>query len=251
MKLDTYYFPVEERPIYNQSGLPIAGYKSIVIPGDDKDLGNHATQTLSIVKQSYKLIPNKDLISPFMEQISALGTRWYIDKSHSFVQPERMRLQITFPDVYVRDSQSIIPLSVYLHNSYNQSEGIRIIWGGIRAICTNGIILGHVLGKFYARHTKGFEPTLLRTQFDGVTDRITLIQGRITDLQERQVSEDLMKELQLALGKRRLQEIVDTDRLPDKSQWDLYNDITYLISHHVDKPQRAELQLKTSQVFQL
>lgn len=246
MKLDKYYFPVEERPVFNANGSQISGYKSIVKTNhDDTDT------ILSVVKDSYKLVTNRELILPFMDEISSLKTRWYIDSSHSFVRPERMRLQITFPDVYVSDSESHIPLSIYLHNSYDQSEGVRLFWGAIRAICTNGMIMGDVLGSYYGRHTKGFDVTNIQRQFDGITDKITLIQGRITDLEEMPLNQDLMEQLQQALGKRRLQEIIDTDRIPDKSQWELYNDITYLISHNVEKPQRAELQLRTSKVFQL
>lgn len=244
MNLNDYYFDVEEQPVYGVSGNRYDDFKAIVSH-------NKTSQVVSIAKSSYKLVPNKELIEPFMEHVQQLGVRWFIDKSHSFVLPNRMRLQITFPDIYVSDEESKIPLSVYLHNSYDATEGIRLFWGAIRAVCTNGMIFGDVLGKQYFRHTKGFDTVLLASQFQGVTDKIQVIQQRIHELRNAPVTQECMSALQQALGKKRLQEIVDTDCLPDASQWMLYNDITYLISHSVDKPQRSELQLKTSRVFQL
>jgi hypothetical protein len=247
MILKSYYFDVAERPVFNQAGTPLNGYKAVVIP--DEQPGQE--QLVSIVKNSYKLVPNRMLIEPFVEEIARLGTRWQVDKSHSFVLPNRMRLQITFPDIYVSDSESAIPLSVYLHNSYDGSEGIRMFWGAIRAICSNGMIMGDVLGKYYARHTKGFDPELIQRQFDDVTGRIHTIRERIVELDQLPVDIELMQQVQKVLGKRRLAEIAQTDSVPDVSQWELYNRITWLVSHQVEKPARADLQLKTSQVFAL
>jgi hypothetical protein len=245
MRVQDYYFEVQERPVFNATGVQINDYKAIV------SKQNNTEAVVNIAKATYKLVPNRELLEPFMDKLGDLGTRWFIDSSHSFVQPNRMRLQVTFPDIFVSDEESKIPLSVYLHNSYDGSEGIRLFWGAIRAICTNGMIFGEVLGRHYYRHTKGFNPELLVGQFQTVTDKIQTIQTRIGELQDREVTTEQMKQLQVALGKKRLEELIATDTLPDKSQWELYNDITYLISHSVDKPHRAELQLRTSNVFQL
>jgi hypothetical protein len=244
MTIKSFNIPVQEQDV-SVNGFPVKGFKAIVAHPDE------SPQVVGIVKKSYKLVSNQSLISPFMDQIASLRTRWYIDTSHSFVEPNRMRLQVTFPDVYASDRESRIPLSVYLHNSYDQSEGIRLYWGAIRAVCTNGMIMGDVLGKIYARHTKGFQPELVHRQFENVADNIQRVEQRILELDSMPVDTALMEKVQQALGKRRLEEIVATDTLPDMSQWDLYNRITWLVSHNVDKPARADLQLRASQVFAL
>lgn len=245
MNIKSFHFPVEEQEITLINGVSARGYKAIVAHPQE------SPKLVSIVKSSYKLVTNQSLIVPFMEQIASLKTRWYIDSSHSFVEPNRMRLQITFPDVYASDKESRIPLSVYLHNSYDQSEGIRLYWGAIRAVCTNGMIMGDVLGKIYARHTKGFQPEHIHKQFDNVAENIQRVEQRIHQLDEMPVNLEILEKVQQALGKRRLEEIIATDTMPDISQWELYNKITWLISHQVEKPARADLQLKTSQVFAL
>jgi hypothetical protein len=250
INLQNYFFDVHEQDVVLLNDKPwdddpIDNYKAIVaqINGTEK--------VVSVAKKSYKLVTNQELIEPLLEQIDRLNVQWKVDRSHSFCLANRMRLQITFPEIMVTDDDSQIPLSVYLHNSYDQSEGVRLFWGAIRSICSNGMILGSVLGSQYARHTSGFSFEKFNEQFAGVTEKITHVQNRIDSLRSASVEEELMHQVQKALGKRRLEEIVQTDNLPDISQWDLLNDITYFISHKEPKPQRARLQLATSKVFAL
>lgn len=248
MKIENFYFPVEERQIALVDNTPwlnqIKGYKAIIAP-------EKSNKVISVAKNSYKLVRNKELIEPFLEQVCSLGVRWKVDPSHSFCEINRMRLQITFPDILIKDEESEIPLSVYLHNSYDMSEGVRLFWGAIRTICSNGMVLGSILGSLYARHTKGFCFENFYEEFGNASDKIQSVQNHIQILQNRPVEEELMEQLQKSLGVRRMEEIVATDRLPDMSQWELLNDITYFISHCEEKPKRADLQMKTSKVFQL
>jgi hypothetical protein len=247
MKLDDFYFPVEEQPIKLLNDTPwnskIDGYKAIVTP----DSGDN--NVISVVKDTYKLVRNRELIEPFAEQVSKLGVRWKIDPSHSFCKTNRMRLQVTFPDILLKDNDSDIALSLFLHNSYDQSEGVRLFWGGIRSICTNGVVFGNLLGSFYGRHTNGFSFEDIYKHFGDASDKIQSVQATIKSMESREVDEQTMDKLQKALGKRRMQEIISTDRVPDKSQWELLNDITYYISHDVAKSKRGDLQLKVSKAL--
>jgi len=250
MNIHKFYFPVEEQNITLSKNAPwgkeISGYKAIVAPGQTKD-----DHVISVMKNSYKLVKNRELIEPLIEEVDSLGVRWKIDPSHSFCQSSKMMLQITFPDILIKDQNSDIALSVYLHNSYNGTESCKLIWGGIRRICTNGCVFGTILGSMNARHTKNFSFDDFYEEFGNASDKISEVQRKILLLQTKPVEHELMEELQKALGKRRMQEIVTTDTVPDKSQWDLLNDITYYISHSVEKPKRADLQLKLSKVYEL
>lgn len=250
VNLEDYFFDVEERRISlppKKKGyhLPVNKYKAIVriSPGGDK--------LVSVVKSSYRLVHNRQLIEPFLEQVQKLGVSWKMDTSHSFAESNRMRLQITFPDLCLQDGESRIPLSLFLHNSYDMNEGVRLFWGAIRAICSNGLVFGSLLGSFYGRHISGFSFERLEHQFDQAVKKTGQVQGHINRLAETPVNEELMGELQQALGVRRLQSIIKTDCIPDKSQWQMLNDITYHISHDIEKPRRADFQMKVSRAFQL
>ena len=249
MNINDFYFPVKEQDIALFDHAPwvdtIEGYKAIVAPKGGSQ------EVISVVNDTYKLVKNRELLEPFMEEVSKLGVRWKIDPSHSFCKLNRMRLQITFPDILLKDQESDIALSLFIHNSYDQSEGVRLFWGAIRSICTNGVVFGNLLGSFYGRHTQGFTFENVYKHFGDASDKIQSVQQTINSMESRAVDEQMMEELQKALGKRRLKEITTTDRIPDKSQWDLLNDITYYISHQVDKPKRGDLQLKVSKALAL
>jgi predicted peptidase len=61
-----------------------------------------------------------------MEQVSKLEVRWKIDPSHSFCKLTEYDYRLHFRMYCYYDEDSEIPLSVFLHNSYDQSEGVRI-----------------------------------------------------------------------------------------------------------------------------
>ncbi|MBP3193896.1 DUF932 domain-containing protein [Natronogracilivirga saccharolytica] len=246
MELEHFYFPVEEREVaLTGNGQPVSGYKAIVSPGNGQD------ELISVAKDTYKLVPNRQVIEPFLQQVHALQTRWYIDPSHTFAEKNRMRLQITFPDLAMHDGESLIPLSMYLHNSYDMSEGVRVFFGAIRLACSNGMVLGNILGSFYGRHTKGFAFDRLAVAFDDAAERIEAVQSHVRYLQESTLSRDRYQCLEHSLGKKRIAEVLDPQQSLAASQWEAYNRLTYHISHDVDKPRRAELQRKLSGVFEL
>ena len=246
MNLEPFMFDVEEREVTltSNGGHPIEGYKAIVAPQKDD-------QVISVVKDSYKLVSNRELIEPFLEQLERLEVPWKLDTSHSFAALNRMRLQITFPDIYLMDSESRIPLSLYLHNSYDMSEGIRLFWGAIRSVCSNGMVIGELLGKFYARHTSGFDFEEVHLHFHNALEKTTELQQKINELDSVPPTEQLMDDLQSRLGKKRFQQITDPDKAYEQSQWKLLNDITHYISHEVEKPRRADMQMSVSKVFEL
>ena len=131
-RLENFMFPVEERAVYFQDNphpnLNIANnYKAIVRQDSDK--------LISIMKNTYHLVPNREVILPLLQELHSLDSKWIIDPSHSFIDDSRMRIQITFPELTLNDGSSEIALSLFLHNSYDGSEGIRLFWGAIREIC--------------------------------------------------------------------------------------------------------------------
>jgi hypothetical protein len=249
MNIEQYYFPVEEKCISLQGNADIGsnetinGYKAIVRPDTD--------EVISVVKNTYKLVPNRELIEPFLEQVDKLDVAWYADESHSFSASNRMRLQITFPDIILKDRESVIPMSLYLHNSYDMSEGVRMFWGGIRSVCTNGMVFGHLLGRFYARHTSGFDFEKFAVEFENAIDKIGRLQARIFQLESQPLPVLFATGLEDMIGKRIVNSAIGQNEPFEGSKWELLNALTRYISHEVDKKRRADLQLKVSKAFQL
>ena len=244
-------FPVCETAVYTDKhgseGIPNLsnGYKAIV----RKDNG----KLISIARESYKLIPNREVIAPLLEQLHRLDTSWFVDSSHSFVTNERMRLQVTFPELVFNDGKSDIALSLFLHNSYDSSEGVRMFFGAIRAICKNGMVFGEVLSKFYGRHTSGFNIGNLRQQLETTCEQVPVIRHRIMSLQDAKVTKDIRQNVDRRLGKRVTKYIEQQEKETQRAtnQWILYNIITYYISHLVKKKMMASYQMQLSKVFGL
>jgi hypothetical protein len=160
-----------------------------------------------------------------------------------------MRLQVSFPDITVSDGKSDIALSLFLHNSYDQTSGIRAYFGGIRSICSNGLVFGEVLSRFFHRHTEGFRLKSLKDEIEQAYHRLPEIKRRIEVLKRLEITDELKSQVQDKLGagisKYALQEHSPLN------QWVLVNALTYYISHIVKQPLRANYQFQVSRIFKL
>jgi len=160
MNLQPFCFPVTERAVaVDNAQTPLIhiedpdsflpnGYKAIV--------REDTNEVISIVKNFYQIVKNSDLINQLLQELATSGHSFKIDPTHSFADNNQIRLQITFPELKFRDGESDIALSAFVHNSYDQSEGVRFYFCAIRAICSNGMVFGQILSKYYSKHTSGF-----------------------------------------------------------------------------------------------
>ncbi len=255
MKLEPFCFPVTERtvavddfksPIINLENtdtfLP-NGYKAIV--------REDTNEVISIVKNSYKVVKNSDLIDKLLRELATCGQSFKIDPSHSFVSNERMRLQITFPDLKLRDRESDIALSAFIHNSYDQSEGVRFYFGAIRAICTNGMVFGKILSKYYSRHTSGFSFENLGEKLAEAREYFPEIQERINRLELLRVDEQLVESVSTKISKRLAEQCIAEEEVGRITQWKLLNRLTNHISHEMEPRLQAKYQENVSKVFAL
>jgi len=244
-KLTPYLFKVEKRGVYyeGRDENPIHSPKHQSIIRSDSD------SLISVMSDTYKLVENSKVILPIMDQLNNLDSRWYIDDSHSYVTDSRMRLQVTFADLTFHDGRSEIALSVFLHNSYDGSEGVRLFWGAIRGICSNGMVFGKVLAKFYGRHTSGIMIENIKEQVEQTYEQIPVIQNRIQILQNIEVTKTLTESVDKKLGKT-ISKFIEEQPKPE-NQWVLYNYLTYYISHLIDKRLRGGYQMQVSKLFNL
>jgi hypothetical protein len=247
-RLENFMFPVEERAVYiddDKTYRPTKNYKAIVREDNGK--------LISIQKNTYQLVPNREVIMPLLEQLHNLDTNWNVDPSHSFVENNRCRLQVTFPDLKLNDGRSDIALSLFLHNSYDGSEGVRLFWGAIREICTNGMVFGTLLSKFYGRHTAGLDISNLKEKLESTYDKIPVLKHRIDILQNTKVTPKFRRDVEGQMGKKVVKYIGDQEKQNKRATnlWVLFNLVTYYISHMIEKRLRSDYQLQASRLFQL
>ena len=249
-RLENFMFPVEERSVYVQDdphlNLSIANNYKAIVRQDSGDL-------ISIMKDTYQLVPNREVILPLMEELHKLDNKWIIDPSHSFVSPGRMRLQITFTDLTLNDGTSEIALSLFLHNSYDGSEGVRLFWGAIREICSNGMVFGTLLSKYYHRHTAGLDISNLKEKIQATYDKIPVIRHRIEMMLNTAVTPKFRREVEDQMGKHVIKYVDQHEQQNKRSVnlWALFNIVTYYISHLIEQRKRAQYQLTASRLFKL
>jgi len=254
MNLTQFMFPVEERPIAIHDGhqdIMDIENRDTFLSADYKALVRADTnEPISIVRNTYQVVPNRVLINQLMEELVGMDTPFVVEPSHSFAMNNRMRLQIKFPELIVTDDDSDIALSLYLHNSYDGSEGVRAFFGAIRDICSNGMVFGKSIAKAYHRHTSGFELGRISESLSEITELMPGIQTRINELILSDPDDALYENIEKQLGKRMLKQVNDSTQ-EHVSQWDVLNAITYIISHVMDQRMRARYQLAASRVFAL
>ncbi len=264
MNLQSFCFPVEEREVYFSSNSNFYDWKtnglvqrpSTKIAEKYKAIiRSDSNKIISIVNRNYKLVPNQVLIDQLLEELRRTEQKFEIEPHHSFVRDNRMRLQVKFPELFIKDdSDDGWALSLYIHNSYDMSEGIRIYWGAIRAICTNGMVFGEVLAKFYSKHTKGFNIKHLKQSLETTYSLIPDIQERIDILNSLEVDSDFETEFKDSLGKKIYNNLLlenEQESFHALTQLQLFHLITNYISHRVKHEQQARYQNAASKLFKL
>lgn len=251
-QLKPFLFPVEERAVafedypnefFAESTLiKTDKYKSIVRSDNNR--------LISIMPNTYKVVSNKEVVLPVIDFLDRFDNKWVVDPSHSFVQDGRMRLQITFPELIVNDGESDIALSLFIHNSYNGMEGVRGFWGGIRGICTNGMVFGKLLGSFYSKHTSGINLDKFQTQLEETTSKLPIIEERINILRNIEVNSKMLEDVEHKLGKTAM-DYVNSNFDPTQSQYILLNVLTHYVSHNLRRHVRANYQRQISNIFNI
>jgi hypothetical protein len=255
MNLQPFCFPVTQRAVaVDDATSPLIdmddpdsflpnGYKAIV--------REDTNEVISIVKDSYRIVTNADLINRLLQELATSGYSFKIDPSHSFVDNNRMRLQITFPELLFRDGESEIALSAFVHNSYDQSEGVRFYFGAIRKICSNGMVFGQILSKYYSKHTSGFLFENLNKKMADARHYFPIIQERINRLETLRVDEQLVENISNKISKRLAEQVISTEEIGRLTQWQLLNRLTNYVSHDLEQRHRARYQDNISKVFAL
>jgi len=247
-KLNNFLFPVAERAVYvddDKTYKPTKHYKAIVREDNGK--------LISIMRDSYQLVTNESVILPLVDELSKFDSKWIVDPSHSFVENDQIRLMITFPDLIFSDGKSDIALSLFLTNSYSGVSAVKLIFGSIRLICSNGAVYGSILKNIYRRHTSGFEVKNLREQIESCYDKIPVIKHRIETLQNTNVTKKIRRDIEDHLGRHVIKYVNQQEKQFKRAAnfWVLYNLITFYISHHIEMRMRAQYQLSASKLFKL
>jgi len=253
INLDGYKFPVEQTSIYlNQenSGRTFQklanGYKAI-IRSDNKKL-------ISIMPKTYKMVSNQELIDSLLEKMDMVDCKYIIDPSHSFCNDKRMRLQLTFPELTIDDDESKTNLSLFIHNSYDGSEGVRLFWGAIRAICSNGVVFGRLIKGMYRKHTRRLYLPDIQAVMNKAYDAIPTIQSRYDVMQRFEImqTDKWGEAISNEMGKKISEDPDLKEAIQGQTtEWAIFQALTYIISHKIKVHRQAYYQNKISKLMNI
>lgn len=252
-----------EKLRFNVNEVPMAYYPNGWIGGNEQ-IGGLLTNTkdykclvtdegklLSVVGKNYKLVRNSELIDALFDRLKETGFEYNLSDQDSYYTDKRMRLHFTFPELRLKDENSDIPLSLWVHNSYNGTEGIRIQWGAMRLVCGNGMVIGTLLKQFYHKHSKGFYLPNMERQFDEAFRAIPEINSRIKLLENETFTEEDHKKIDEIFGDKFLSKAFEgypEERMKLQSKWFVINLLTYYISHTISLQQRQIYQNKLTKI---
>ena len=126
---------------------PIEGYRAIVDQETDR--------TFAIVKAGYKLIQHQEVIDNLNELCKEFpeygNPKKEVWLSH---HGARMKTRYTFEEVdfEIAPGDTVHP-TLESFSSFDTSLAQRMLMGGFRNVCTNGMVVGKILGEYKRKHT--------------------------------------------------------------------------------------------------
>lgn len=259
--------PVELVQIKDMRDKLIEGFQGVY----DKQL----KQVVSVVSDSYNLLPNKDVVDPVLDFLEKQKVKYTFDR-FSYVTPQRMRLHFTFPDLKIKDdTKEGILASIFLHNSYNSTEAYKMIAGGVRQVCSNGMVIGTVVSKLRVIHQSNEIQTIalanLESVFNGFYNNTKLVETRIQELIKQKTTVKTLMEISKKVEVRIFSDVcrqlglmteedkngaassiladLNPNQVLAQNMWLVYNMFTQYISHQTLQRYRLEYLSVVSKFF--
>lgn len=236
-------------------------------------------RVVSVVNETYNLLPNTDVVEPVLEQFEKTGVKYEVD-ALSWVSDQRMQLHLKLPDYHIKDdSKEGLISSLWLHNSYNMTESARLMAGAFRLVCSNGMIVGEMTEKISLKHQAKQIRAIMTghtiSVVESIEESITNTQERIQELIDEKVTaatlfdifhafkfdsklvRHFLTELGVVTAETRTKEFeevlgdIKTTKKFDQNMYDLYNMLTYFVSHMKDPRYRVSYLERISKRFAL
>ncbi len=222
-------FPVAEAPLYLALGKVIEGHKAIVRPDTGAVLG--------LVGDQYKLVTHKQSLTPYLDRLGRDG--WTVNA----VRLENDGAK-AFVELHNRDS--VLPVKIgdpvgkrlLLWNSYDGTTAVRVQGGYYVLVCLNGATApAGLLTGSSLRHSgdvlKGIDDAA-----DTIGHQFTEVVDLYRGLSDRIVSPEIANAVvQEVCGIRKLDLVkarwtrFGHNGSTDPTAWNLYNAITYYLTH--------------------
>lgn len=238
MNTQNYNFPVELQPIYVGNDYRLVEGRKAVVRTD-------TSKTLGIVSNGYGLVKHEAVIDAFREAGKKFGVEEKIGLTND---GGNLFYEMLFPKVETEVKKGdIVRLRMIIKNSYNGLNSLNIMFGALRLVCLNGMVVGVKVFNFNFRHTKGFDfseaidAEYVKESIDGYVnsfsdsmDKVRLLTGKKVDADDTLFDKE---ETKIRLPQYLLDEAKEEfNKAEDFTAWGYYNSLTYAITHKIKKP---------------
>lgn len=234
---NNYNFPVALQPIFFGNGQEIQ-HRKVVVRTD-------TMQPLSVVSNEYGLVKHSSVIDTFREASSELNVTEKISLTNN---GGNLFYEMLFPTVEAEVKKGdLVRLRMIIKNSYDGKASLQVVFGALRLVCLNGMVIGSQFFTFQFRHTKILEALRDTEALDPIKVRESLTQYiGMFGKSMKQVSLMAKKPMQITDGSfdkeqtnlpaylmTEAQQEFENSR--DKSVWGYYNALTFAITHKAKK----------------
>lgn len=235
-------FPVKEVPAIMGKGFDYkddTGHKFII--------REDTNEILSCMTTDYKLVRNDEVlnaIGPVMKDNKAVLT-----EATTFSGGARMKVKYIMKDTKVKiDEGDYVNPEIIIRNSYDGSLEASVMAGAFRLVCSNGLVIGFLLGKTGYRHIEGsgvseeamaelVEKLVLRTK-DVFNEEFPVLID--TKVEEKHIKK-IIGMFPITVMDSLVQKMVAK---PPKTYWDLLNAATWTTTHAMKRENEATHKLE-------
>jgi len=248
-------FPVKEVSAYwqgeNHSGKSSinkemsTGYKFIV----REDNNN----VISCVTNDYKLVTNQEVMDKALPIIEK--NKGTLDEVKTFSQGARTNWTFRFHKNPIKiDGEDIYP-QMNIKNSYDGSTQVNVLGGAFRLVCSNGLVVGRILGRKSERHSI-WNPKLQNGHIGNIVQETidqmeTVLNNEFPKLISSKVKQkDIVNILQRfpTTQIEHLSNYLAANKT--ETYWDLFNAATWVLSHVSNRNHETTHKLE-SEMFQV
>jgi len=246
-----YNFPVDLQPVFLSNGKQIVN-RQAVVRTDTMD-------TLGIVSNEYGLIKHATVIDSFREAGQEFGVQ---EKISLVSNGAKMFYQMTFPKVQMEIKKGdIVQMQMIVKNSYNGGNSLSVIFGALRLVCLNGMVLGTNFMQFRFRHIGNVgglrNQDIIDEYKNAYSSYLRLFSEKVPVI--NRMAQVQVGESQMIFDKNEIKKVLfnkDEVKMPqylleeaetefsnknDLTVWGYYNALTYAVTHKMKKesPDRA------------
>lgn len=140
-------FPIESQPIYDQLGHVIEGHQSIVRTDTNESLGVHGSR--------YKAVSHQDVVDSVVDGIKTADLSKDYDLYVDVIENGRkLRGEILFNDLTIEPAVGdYVKFRVSFFNSYDGSWSFSQLANGLRLWCLNGCTTADTVARSKYKHT--------------------------------------------------------------------------------------------------